>query len=116
MANETFLVVINDGVGEAECPPLGDTLNVLAADTDWVLVSADTLGEVERACDGYHWHVIYHPKAGKYIDLGGDEVYVDLSGYQVADAVAVLESLDVEIDDYAKLYGDDILGNMNRVF
>lgn len=111
-----WIVEVDEGLAEAEHPPFAETLNVLAADISWVLVEADTMGEVERVCQGYLWRVKGYPKAGKYTDLGGQEVYIDDSGNVVVDALEVLKSLDVEIDDYAELYADDILANQNRVW
>ena len=111
-----WIVEVDSGIAEAQHPPFAETLNVLAADIDWVLLEADTLGEVERVCQGYRWSVKGHPRAGKYTDLGGDVVYIDDDGDKVADALAVLKTLDVEIDEYAEEYADDVLANLQRVF
>lgn len=91
-------------------------LEVIVADTHFVVVSGSH-SDVENAIRDYpYWRNNGHPKAGRWIGAGGDETYIDDNCNVVNDGVAVLRSLGVEIDDYTETYADDVLEQMQRQF
>lgn len=97
---------------ETEWPDLGKAFEVLAADTEWCLLRG-LYGDIDRKIAGYAHLRIAVPKAGKWIDLGGQEIYLDDDLDVVEDAAAVLKSLNVELDGDDP---DDQLRRMDRVF
>lgn len=72
----------------------------LASDQTWALYEGE-YDVLDAMCDRVPgWKVVGHPRAGKWVDAGGAEVFVDDDARVVPDAEAVVRSLRVNKDDY----------------
>lgn len=75
---------------------------MLAADLSWMLVCSD-YETASHAAQRLNTHA-FLAAAGRYVDMGGGEVYVDDNGRQVDDALAVVRSLADNGNEQAKSF------------
>jgi hypothetical protein len=81
---------------------LRESGRMLAADLGWMLVDSD-YETASRAAQRLYTHA-FLAAAGRYMDVGGGEVYVDDNGQQADDALAVMRSLADNGNEQAKAF------------
>lgn len=79
-----------------------DNGTMLAADLSWMLVCSN-YETASSAAQRLYTHA-FPAAAGRYVDMGGGEVYVDDHGNQADDALAVLRSLADNGNEQAKAF------------
>lgn len=104
-----YVVTKKSEFASVNFPDLRESFNVIVADEFFALVEAN-LDDLTRELGGAFR--VMPPKAGKFIDSSGDEVYVDDNATIVASAAEVIESLGLEAEGDP----DDQLQQLDRVF
>jgi len=98
------------------CPDFEKTLEVVVADTHFVVVRG-TWDEANQAISGYpYWGPPRIPKAGRWVGAGGDTTYIDDTLNVVENAETVLASLSDFTEELAFTDADTILENLSRTF
>lgn len=95
----------------------------LASDVEWALYEGE-YDALDAMCDRTPgWKVTGHPRAGKFVDAGGAEIYVNDDAEVVETATEVLTSIPEERDDILEIpeedregIAEDRLESIGRVF